>query len=138
MTDRLNLIDTIAKEDKFSTFTRLMKSSGTNDVIASGQFTVFVPTNDAFAKIPPALLNFLLANPEQLTSVLLYHVTPGIKDVRFQYVPRDVATVQGQDVYADREGDDLLINNAKVTGRVLRTDNGVIYVLDSVLLPQYR
>jgi uncharacterized surface protein with fasciclin (FAS1) repeats len=133
------IVDVAVGNPAFSTLvTALQAANLVTTLQGKGPFTVFAPTNDAFAKIPPALLNFLLANPEQLTSVLLYHVTPGIKDVRFQYVPRDVATVQGQDVYADREGDDLLINNAKVTGRVLRTDNGVIYVIDSVLLPQYR
>jgi len=133
------IVDVAVGNPAFSTLvTALQATNLVTTLQGKGPFTVFAPTNEAFEKIPPALLNFLLANPDQLSSVLLYHVTPGIRDVRFQFVPRDIATVQGQDVYADREDDDLLINNAKVVGRVIRTDNGVIYVIDSVLLPQYR
>jgi uncharacterized surface protein with fasciclin (FAS1) repeats len=84
------------------------------------------------------VLNFLLANPEALKDVLLYHVVPGARDFRVQFRARDVVTVQGQDVFVDRDVDELQINNAFVTGQVIRTDNGVIYVIDSVLLPQYR
>jgi uncharacterized surface protein with fasciclin (FAS1) repeats len=103
-----------------------------------GPFTVFASTNEAFAKIPASVLNFLLANPEALADVLLYHVVPGAKDLRLQFAPRDLRTVQTQDVYVDRERYRLQINNALVSGPVIRTDNGVIYVIDSVLLPQYR
>ena len=133
------IVDVAVGNDAFSTLvTALQAANLVTTLQGKGPLTVFAPTNDAFAKIPPALLNFLLANPEALQSVLLYHVTPGIKDVRFQFSPRDIATVQGQDVYADREDNELFINNSKVLGRVIRTDNGVIYVIDSVLLPQYR
>lgn len=133
------IVDVAVGNPAFSTLvTALQAADLVTTLQGKGPFTVFAPTNDAFAKIPPALLNFLLANPEELSSVLLYHVTPGIKDLRFQFVPRDLVTAQGQDVYADREEDTLFINNSKVLGRVIRTDNGVIYVIDSVLLPQYR
>ena len=133
------IVDVAVGNPAFSTLvTALQATNLVTTLQGKGPFTVFAPTNDAFAKVPPALLNFLLANPDALSSVLLYHVTPGIKDVRFQFVPRDLKTVQGQDVYAEREDADLLINNSKVIGRVIRTDNGVIYVIDSVLLPQYR
>ena len=133
------IVDVAVDNESFSTLvTALQAANLVTTLQGKGPFTVFAPTNDAFAKVPPALLNFLLSHPEALTSVLLYHVTPGIKDVRFQFAPRDIATVQGQDIYADREADTLFINNSQVLGRVIRTDNGVIYVIDSVLLPQYR
>ena len=133
------IVDVAVGNESFSTLvTALQAADLVTTLQGKGPFTVFAPTNDAFAKIPPALLNFLLANPDALTSVLLYHVTPGVKDLRFQFAPRDIATVQGQDIYADREADTLFINNSQVLGRVIRTDNGVIYVIDSVLLPQYR
>ena len=100
---------------------------------------MFAPTNEAFEKIPPAVLNYLLSEPDgDLASTLLYHVVPGVNDVRNQYKARDLRTVQGQEVFADREGDRLWINNARVKGRVIQADNGLIYVIDSVLLPQYR
>lgn len=133
------IVDVAVGNPAFSTLVTALQAADLVTVLqGKGPFTVFAPTNDAFAKVPPALLDFLLANPAALSDVLLYHVTPGIKDVRFQFTPRDLKTVQGQDVFADRESDGLYINNSIVQGRVIRTDNGVIYVIDSVLLPQYR
>lgn len=133
------IVDVAVGNASFSTLVAALQAADLVTTLqGKGPFTVFAPTNDAFGKIPPALLNFLLANPEALKTVLLYHVTPGIRDLRFQFAPRDFVTVQGQDVYADRESDTLFINNAKVQGRAILTDNGVIYVIDSVLLPQYR
>lgn len=123
-------------------FSTLVTALQATDLVTTlqgpGPFTVFAPTNDAFAKIPPAILNYLLANPDVLKQVLLYHVAPGARDFRFQFSPRDVKTVQGQDIYVDRESKTLQINNALVGGHVIRAENGVIYVIDSVLLPQFR
>ena len=80
MTDRLNLIDTIAKDGKYSTFSRLLESSGAADLInAEGQFTVFAPTNDAFAKIPDSRMLELMNQPGQadLKNLLAFHILPG-------------------------------------------------------------
>ncbi|HET9445926.1 MAG TPA: fasciclin domain-containing protein [Steroidobacteraceae bacterium] len=133
------IVDVAAGNPAFSTLVTALQAA---DLVATlqgpGPFTVFAPTNDAFAKIPAGVLNFLLANPDALADVLLYHVVPGSKDLRYQFSPRDLRTVQKQDVYVDRERDRLQINNSFVSGHVIRTDNGVIYVVDSVLLPQYR
>ena len=85
------------------------------------------------------MLNLLLSDTAALSNVLLYHVTGGNQDLRFAFLaPRDIVTVQGQEVFAERERDTLFINNSRVLGRPIVTDNGVIYVVDSVLLPQYR
>jgi uncharacterized surface protein with fasciclin (FAS1) repeats len=133
------IVDVAAGNPAFSTLvTALQAADLVTTLQGRGPFTVFAPTNDAFAKIPAGVLNLLLADPDALADVLLYHVVPGAKDLRFQYSPRDVRTVQKQDVYVDRERETLQINNSLVSGQVIRTDNGVIYVIDSVLLPQYR
>jgi transforming growth factor-beta-induced protein len=133
------IVDVAVGNPAFSTLaTALQAADLVTTLQGPGPFTVFAPTNDAFAKIPPGVLNFLLANPDALTDALLYHVVPGAKDLRFQFSPRDLRTVQSQDVYVDRERDTLQINNSLVSGQVIRTDNGVIYVVDSVLLPQFR
>jgi uncharacterized surface protein with fasciclin (FAS1) repeats len=133
------IVDVAAGNPAFSTLvTALQAADLVTTLQGPGPFTVFAPTNEAFAKIPASVLNFLLANPEALADVLLYHVVPGAKDLRFQFAPRDLRTVQTQDVYVDRERYTLQINNSLVSGPVIRTDNGVIYVIDSVLLPQYR
>jgi uncharacterized surface protein with fasciclin (FAS1) repeats len=129
----------IAVEGGFTTLVAALTATDLVGTLSSpGNFTVFAPTDAAFAKLPPAILNYLLANPDLLKSVLLYHVVPGVKDLRFQFYTRDLATVNGQEVYAERERDTLFINNAVVQGKVIRANNGVIYVIDSVLLPQYR
>jgi len=133
------IVDVAVGNPAFSTLvTALQAADLVTTLQGRGPFTVFAPTNEAFAKIPPALLNYLLANPDELGSVLAYHVVPGARDLRFQFKTRDLKTVQGQEVYAEREANRLSVNNSLVTGKVIHTDNGVIYVIDSVLLPQYR
>jgi uncharacterized surface protein with fasciclin (FAS1) repeats len=107
-----------------------------------GPFTVFAPTNKAFAKLPPDILNYLLSNKDELTKVLLYHVASGRADLRSAILIKPVKTVQGQKVFArvTVKGSSavLTINNSKVVLRPIIADNGWIYVIDSVLLPQYR
>lgn len=133
------VVDAASGNPAFSTLVSALQAADLVTTLQGpGPFTVFAPTNEAFAQIPPGVLNFLLADPEALKEVLLYHVVPGARDFRFQFRARDIVTVQGQDVFVDRDVDALQINNAFVTGQVIRTDNGVIYVIDSVLLPQYR
>jgi uncharacterized surface protein with fasciclin (FAS1) repeats len=107
-----------------------------------GPFTVFAPTNAAFAKLPPEILTYLLSNPAALTQVLLYHVTAGREDLRYAFLTKPLTTVQGQQVFARTayrsSGPVVTINNSRVILRPIVADNGVIYVIDSVLLPQYR
>lgn len=137
MTDKLNLIETIAKEDKFSTFTRLMASSGTNDVIsAAGQFTVFVPTNDAFAKVPEAKINELLNETGQtkLKALLSYHILPGkIMAASLVSAPNRKAFTGEELMFTDVNG--LKVNNASIQARNLEATNGVIHALDTLLTP---
>jgi uncharacterized surface protein with fasciclin (FAS1) repeats len=93
------LVDVAAGNPAFATLVTALQAA---DLVATlqgkGPFTVFAPTNEAFAKVPPNVLNLLLANPDALADVLLYHVVPGGRDLRFQFSPRDLRTVQRQDV----------------------------------------
>ncbi len=134
------IVDVAVSNPAFSTLVTALTAAGLVSTLQGpGPFTVFAPTNDAFAKVPAPVLNLLLSDTAALSSVLLYHVTDGRQDLRFAFVaPRDIKTVQGQEVFAERERDTLFINNSRVIGRPIVTDNGVIYVVDSVLLPQYR
>ncbi len=133
------IVDAAAGDANFSTLVSAVQAAGLAETLQGpGPFTVFAPTNDAFEQVPEAILDMLLANPDRLSEVLQYHVMEGQSDVRFEYTPRALTTVQGQNVYVDREFDDLRINNAEVTGPVIQASNGVIYVIDSVLAPQYR
>ena len=133
------IVDVAVSNPAFSTLvTALTAADLVTTLQGPGPFTVFAPTNDAFAKVPPAVLNLLLSDTKALTNVLLYHVIGGRRDLSKALQTRDIKTVQGQEVYAEREGNILFVNNSKVIGRPIVTDNGVIYVIDSVLLPQYR
>ncbi len=133
------IVDVAVADRRFSTLVSALTAANLVGVLQGpGPFTVFAPTNEAFAKIPPGLLNAILADPALLTSVLTYHVAPGVRDLRNAFETRDFATVQGQRVYAERNRFELRINNSRVQGAIVRTGNGVIYVIDSVLLPQFR
>lgn len=106
-----------------------------------GPFTVFAPTNTAFGKIPPAILDYLLANTSLLKAVLLYHVTAGIHDLGFAVEPEVLTTIQGENVFGrlvfNSRGATLKINNSNLVIRPILADNGLIYVIDSVLQPQF-
>jgi uncharacterized surface protein with fasciclin (FAS1) repeats len=134
MTDKLNLIATIAKEDKFSTFSRLLASSGANVAFnGEGPFTVFAPTNDAFGKVPDARMNELLQGDQRkLKALLSYHILPekvmaaslGAKMLR--------KSVTGQELaFSDTKG--LQVNGAGVQARNIEATNGVVHQIDTVL-----
>jgi len=135
MTDRLDLIETIAKEDKFSTFSRLLGTSGASVVFSGeGPFTVFAPTNDAFGKVPDARMNELLQETDQrkLKALLSYHILPGrVMAASLGTMPLR-KSVTGQEVaFSDLRG--LKVNGAGVQARNIEATNGVIHQLDTVL-----
>ena len=103
----------------------------------AGPFTVFAPTNSAFSKLPAGLLDYLLANPSILKQVLLYHVAAG-RDV---LSPVPLKTLQGELVFPafryGTRGLTVTVNNSVVTVKPVDASNGVIYIIESVLLPQY-
>jgi uncharacterized surface protein with fasciclin (FAS1) repeats len=103
------------------------------DTLNGGQFTVFAPTNDAFAKIDPMTIEALKTDSALLTSILTYHVVPG------QAAPAQVVgthkTVQGADLTVTGGGDHLMVNNANVVCGGIATTNATVYLIDSVLLP---
>jgi len=103
------------------------------ETLDGGQFTVFAPTNDAFAKIDAATLDKLKTDSALLTSILTYHVVPG------QAGPDQVVgthkTVEGADLTVSGDGDHLMVNAANVVCGGIRTTNATVYLIDSVLLP---
>lgn len=137
MSDRSNIIETIAKQEKFSTFARLMTSSGTYDVFsASGDFTVFVPTNEAFAKIPEARLNELLNETDQtkLKAMLSYHILSGkVMAANIASTPTRISFTGAELTFSDSNG--LKVNGASVKERNLEATNGVVHGVDTVLQP---
>lgn len=105
-----------------------------------GPFTVYAPTNAAFQKIPPAVLSAITSDTSLLTAVLTYHVTPGKGrdlDPRLVFsTPKEVPSVQGQTVFFSRSTGPQ-VNQSNVACQPVRTTNGVVWLIDSVLLPQF-
>lgn len=132
MSEKLDLIETIAGQDNFSTFSRIMKSSGANDVLAGdGSFTVLAPTNDAFNKIPDKTLDALLKDQKQLKALLSYHILPG-KVMAASL--RSTKAVTGQEVVVtDING--IRINSSALQARNLEASNGVVHGIDKILAP---
>ena len=103
------------------------------DTLNGGEFTVFAPVDDAFAKIDPATIEGLKTDSATLSSILTYHVVPG------QIEPVDIAgmhtTVQGADLEVTGSGDDWMVNDAKVICGGVKTANATVYLIDTVLMP---
>ena len=137
MSDKLNLIETIAGQDKFSEFSRLMGSSGANDVFSrDGDFTVFAPTNDAFQQISDKKMSYLMQeeNRPQLKSMLKYHVLPGRILAADAGELRRTVNIAGQDVrFSNNDG--IRINGAALLDRNLEASNGLVHAIDAVLVP---
>ena len=129
-----DIVDTAVSAGTFNTLATALKAAGLIDTLKGpGPFTVFAPTDAAFAKLPPDQLQALLADKSKLTAVLTYHVVPGVvmsKDVKAGMVK----TVQGSTLNVTTMGG-VKVNNANVTAVDIVADNGVIHVIDTVVLP---
>ena len=125
-----------ASSPQFSTLLSLVKKAGLAGTLSQpGSYTVFAPTNAAFAKVPKATLNALAKNPAQLKRVLLYHVVAG-KVTAAQVVKlRSAKTLAGPKVTIRVTGKTVRINTAKVTKADVKASNGIVHVIDRVLLP---
>ena len=130
-----DIVDTAVAAGNFKTLAAALQAAGLVDTLkGKGPFTVFAPTDDAFAKVPKADLDALLKDKAKLTAVLTYHVVPGAvmaKDVK----AGKVKTVQGSELTIATSGG-VMVDNAKVTATDIVADNGVIHVIDSVVIPK--
>ncbi len=131
-----NLAEVAVSNGNFKTLVKALDAAGLVETVATAEaLTVFAPTDDAFAKLPEGTLESLLANPEQLKQVLLYHVVPG-KVTSDQVVSLETAkTVQGESVKIAVKDNKVMINNATVAKADVMASNGVIHVIDTVILP---
>lgn len=129
-----DIVKTAIKAGNFKTLVTALKAADLVKTLkGKGPFTVFAPTDEAFAKIPKADLDALLADKAKLTAVLTYHVVAGkvmAKDVKAGEVP----TVNGKNIKVVTEGG-VMVNDAKVTATDIAASNGVIHVIDTVLMP---
>jgi uncharacterized surface protein with fasciclin (FAS1) repeats len=131
-----DIVDTAAGADQFKTLVAAIKAAELVETLkGSGPFTVFAPTNEAFAKIPKDKLEALLKDKKALTSVLTYHVVEG-KVMAADVVKLDSArTVQGKSLAIVAKDGKVTINGANVIKTDIACKNGVIHVIDAVLMP---
>lgn len=131
-----DIVDTAVSAGQFKTLVIAVQEAGLVDTLKGpGPFTVFAPTDDAFAKLPPGTLEALLKDKAKLAAVLKYHVVAGkvmAKDVK----SGDVKTVEGQSLKVSASPSGVMVNNAKVVKADVVADNGVIHVIDTVVIPK--
>ena len=130
-----DIVDTAVAAGSFDTLVTAIKAADLVDVLkGDGPFTVFAPTDEAFAALPEGTLESLLADKEKLTAVLTYHVVPG-KVLAADVVELTTAkTVQGSEISIDTT-DGVMVDGANVVKTDIITSNGVIHVIDAVILP---
>jgi len=131
-----NIVDTAVAAGQFNTLAKALTAAGLIDTLKGpGPFTVFAPTDAAFAKIPAAQLNALLADKAALTKVLTYHVVSG-KVMAADVKSGAVKTVEGQSLNVVASSSGVTVNNAKVIKTDIMATNGVIHVIDTVVMPK--
>jgi uncharacterized surface protein with fasciclin (FAS1) repeats len=130
-----DIVDTAVAAGSFKTLVTAIQAAGLVDTLKGpGPFTVFAPTDAAFAKVPKADLDALLKDKAKLTAVLTYHVVPG-KVMAADVKAGQVKTVQGSSLTIGTMGG-VTLDNAKVTATDIAADNGVIHVIDTVVMPK--
>jgi uncharacterized surface protein with fasciclin (FAS1) repeats len=134
-----DIVDVAAENGSFNTLVAAIKAAGLVDTLkGEGPFTVFAPTDDAFAKLADGTVESLLKpeNKDKLVAILTYHVVAG-KVMAADVVKLDSAsTVQGQMVTIEVKDGNVMVNNASVIMTDVKASNGVIHVIDTVLLPK--
>ena len=137
-TSTQNIVDTAVAAGQFKTLAAALGAAGLVDTVkGTGPFTVFAPTDAAFAKLPAGTVENLLKpeNKAQLTAILTYHVVPGKVMAADVVKLKEAKTVNGKMLQVKVNGSDVMINDAKVTATDIAASNGVIHVIDSVVLP---
>lgn len=129
-----NLVE-VAKQAGFNTLVQAVSTAHLEQTLSGeGPYTVFAPTDEAFAKLPEATLNNLMRDPEQLKQVLTYHVVQGELDANDVKSEKTARSVEGHELHF-KDGRQLSVENAHVTRADVRADNGVIHAIDAVMMP---
>lgn len=131
-----NIVETAVAAGSFNTLVTAVKTAGLVETLSGkGPFTVFAPTDDAFAKLPKVTVEGLLKDKKKLTAVLTYHVVPGKLMAKDAVKLSKAKTVQGQEITITTK-DGVKVDEAKVIKTDIECSNGVIHVIDSVILPK--
>jgi uncharacterized surface protein with fasciclin (FAS1) repeats len=132
-----NLVETASEAGNFKTLLTAAQEAGIAQTLASeGPFTVFAPTDEAFAKLPEGTVENLLKDKEALTKILTYHVLPGKVMSKDVLGVTSAKTLQGQEVSFSTTGNGVMINEANIIQTDIEASNGVIHIIDSVILPE--
>ena len=137
--EQKDIVDTAVGAGSFNTLVAAVKVAGLVETLkGTGPFTVFAPTDAAFAKLPAGTLDDLLkpANKAKLQGVLTYHVVSGKVMAADEVKLKTAKTVQGQDLTIKVEGDTVMVDNAKVVKTDIPCSNGVIHIIDAVMIPK--
>lgn len=131
-----DIVDTAVEAGNFKTLAAALEAAGLIETLkGSGPFTVFAPTDEAFAKLPAGTVEALLKDKQKLTQILLYHVVPGNVQAKDVVKLESAKTAQGSSVRISVTGGKVMIDNANVVKTDIVATNGVIHVIDSVIIP---
>jgi uncharacterized surface protein with fasciclin (FAS1) repeats len=132
-----DIVDTAVKAGSFNTLVAAVKAAGLVDTLkGAGPFTVFAPTDEAFAKLPDGTVDALLKDIPKLKKILTYHVVSGkVKAADFSLTLKSATTVEGSELKIDASNGSVKVNDATVSTPDVGADNGVIHVIDTVLIP---
>jgi uncharacterized surface protein with fasciclin (FAS1) repeats len=131
-----DIVDTAKSAGNFTTLVKAVDAAGLTDTLKGpGPYTVFAPTDAAFAKVPKAKLDALLKDKAALTRVLTYHVVPG-KVMAADVKPGAVKSVEGSMLHLSMKGGKVHVDKATVVSADVAADNGVIHAIDTVLMPK--
>jgi uncharacterized surface protein with fasciclin (FAS1) repeats len=131
----MDIVDTAVKAGSFTTLVAAVKAAGLVETLkGTGPFTVFAPTDEAFAKLPQGTVDALLKDIPKLKKILTYHVVSGKVMAADVVKMKSAKTVEGSEVKIDASSG-VKINNSTVTTPDVAADNGVIHIIDTVLMP---
>jgi uncharacterized surface protein with fasciclin (FAS1) repeats len=130
------IVDVAVQAGSFNTLVQAVQAAGLVETLSGeGPFTVFAPTDEAFAQIPQETLQAVLADKEKLTAILTYHVVPGKLMAADVVRSTQLQTLQGQSITVSTEGG-VRVDDANVIQTDIEADNGVIHVIDKVIMPK--
>jgi len=135
--DQKDIVETAVSAGSFTTLAAALSAAGLVDTLkGEGPFTVFAPTDEAFAKLPAGTVEALLKDIPKLTQILTYHVVPGKVDASQVMNLTSAKTVNGQSIRISMNRGTVMVDDASVVTADVMATNGVIHVIDSVILPQ--
>lgn len=131
-----SILDTLVNDGRFDTFVSAIQASNLTDTLnQTGPFTVFAPTDDAFAGLPEGAVDSLMTDIPGLTTLVTYHIAPNRLASDLVLAQEHIKTVQGDDLRIRRIEGAAYINDAQIIETDIDADNGVIHALDAVMLP---